>query len=195
MLPSNTFSSVLHTVPTSSLSLEAAQLLTESNTIKASPESGRREDDSASARASSLDNTVETVTKKGSTGRKRHAKEIEWSEKQSEIGAAKCKKREYNHESFPVKLHRLLRETKAQGKQDIISFSGDGTLVSVYKPSSFEKEILPKYFRHNKLSSFRRLLNMYGFERLRDGVEGGTFRHPSFLKNRPDLCTTIERVR
>ena len=108
---------------------------------------------------------------------------------------AKRKKRPYHHESFPVKLHRLLRETEEAGKTDIISFSKDGKEFSVHKPAALESEILPNYFRHNQLSSFRRLLNMYGFLRLQDGAEGGTFRHPSFLKDRPDLCKDLDRVR
>jgi hypothetical protein len=36
-------------------------------------------------------------------------------------------KRTYNHESFPAKLHRLLAETEAENKDDIISFNAEGT--------------------------------------------------------------------
>jgi hypothetical protein len=107
----------------------------------------------------------------------------------------KRKKRPYRHESFPVKLHRLIREAEATDKTHIISFNDEGTEFNVHKSAAFEEEILHDYFRHNKLSSFRRLLNMYGFVRLQDGAEGGTFRHPSFLKDKPELCQDLERVR
>eukprot|EP00977_Amphora_coffeiformis_P020630 scaffold8374_cov175-Amphora_coffeaeformis.AAC.69 len=108
---------------------------------------------------------------------------------------SKRKKRAYHHESFPVKLYRLLRETEEAGKSDIISFSEDGKRFCVHKPAELETEILPKYFRHNQLSSFRRLLNMYGFARLQEGAEGGTFRHPSFIKGKPEICKDLDRVR
>ena len=113
----------------------------------------------------------------------------------SEEPGEKRAKRPYHHESFPVKLHRLLRETEESNQQDIISFSDDGKEFAVHNPSEFERKVLPKYFRHNKLSSFRRLLNMYGFTRLQNGAEGGTFRHPSFAKDQPELCKDLDRVR
>ena len=108
---------------------------------------------------------------------------------------SKRKKRAYHHESFPIKLYRLLRESEEAGKTDIISFTEDGKQFCVHKPTEFEAEILPHYFRHNQLSSFRRLLNMYGFARLQEGAEGGTFRHPSFIKGKPELCKDLDRVR
>lgn len=117
------------------------------------------------------------------------------SEDASDQTPTKRKKRPYHHESFPVKLHRLIREAEAGDKTHIISFNDEGTDFHVHTPAAFEEEILHNYFRHNKLSSFRRLLNMYGFVRLQDGAEGGTFRHPSFLKDKPELCQDLQRVR
>jgi hypothetical protein len=117
------------------------------------------------------------------------------SEDASDQTPTKRRKRPYHHESFPVKLHRLIREAEAGDKTHIISFNDEGTEFHVHTPAAFEEEILHNYFRHNKLSSFRRLLNMYGFVRLQDGAEGGTFRHPSFLKDKPELCQDLERVR
>lgn len=148
-----------------------------------------------------LEPTKESVEEK-STGsgvrRKRDRSEDETGSGGASLShetPTKRKKRPYHHESFPVKLHRLLRETERAGKTDIISFSDDGKEFCVHKPALLESEILPQYFRHNSLNSLRRLLNMYGFVRLQDGAEGGTFRHPSFLKERPDLCKDLDRVR
>lgn len=104
------------------------------------------------------------------------------------------KRRTYRHESFPMKLHRLLLALDAEGKSDIACFVRDGTAFRILQPEAFQKEIIPKYFRHTKLRSFSRQLNMYGFIKIYEGPNVGGYQHPMFLKSRPDLCKKMERV-
>jgi hypothetical protein len=104
------------------------------------------------------------------------------------------KKRAYNHESFPSKLHRLLREAKVNGKEDIARFTEDGTQFQILATRPFEEEILPNYFRHGSISSFKRLLRMYGFRRTQGTWMEGTFEHPLFQLDAPELCKQMERV-
>jgi hypothetical protein len=104
------------------------------------------------------------------------------------------KKRAYNHESFPSKLHRLLREAKVNGKEDIARFTDDGTQFQILATRPFEQEILPNYFRHGSISSFKRLLRMYGFRRTQGTWMEGTFEHPLFRLEAPELCKQMERV-
>jgi hypothetical protein len=47
-----------------------------------------------------------------------------------------------------------------------------------------EEIVLPRYFRHNKLNSFVRQLNMYGFHKIKHTACKSTFRHKHFLKGR-----------
>lgn len=70
------------------------------------------------------------------------------------------KRRPYGHESAPEKLYRLLEECAADGMDDIVSFNERGTAFKIHKVDEFCESILPKYFRHGKLQSFKRLLNM-----------------------------------
>lgn len=63
-------------------------------------------------------------------------------------------------ESFPTRLYRMLLEIEAQGKDDIISFTGEGNAVQIHRPDAFV-EILPDYFRHRNVASFKRQLSMY----------------------------------
>lgn len=96
-------------------------------------------------------------------------------------------------EPFPEKLHRLLTETEKAGQDDIIAFTNDGKAFEIRKPARFFKEIVPKYFKQSRLSSFKRQLNLYGFELISTGSARGGYTHESFQKDRPDLCRTIRR--
>jgi hypothetical protein len=104
------------------------------------------------------------------------------------------KKRKYDHESFPEKLHRLLREAKEQDKDDIARFTDDGSQFQILNTHAFEEELLPRYFRHNRISSFKRLLRMYQFKRDEGTWMEGTFSHPLFHRDRPELCKQIRRI-
>lgn len=66
------------------------------------------------------------------------------------------KRRAYKHQSFPEKLYQLIEDAEKEGKDHIVSFIPAGTAILIHKPDLFEKEIIPKYFRHKKLESFRR---------------------------------------
>jgi hypothetical protein len=52
-----------------------------------------------------------------------------------------------------------------------------------------------RYFKLSKLTSFRRQLNLYGFQAVSAGVDKGCFYHPLFLRGRPDLCRIMLRTR
>ena len=81
------------------------------------------------------------------------------------------KRRKYRHEAFPQKLHRLIREAMAEGKSHICRFTDDGTQFQVRDTEAFRAEILPRYFRHGRIDSFKRLLHMYGFRRIQGTCE------------------------
>ena len=53
--------------------------------------------------------------------------------------------------------------------------------------------MLPKYFRHRKINSFIRQLNMYGFHKSRKDNAKSIFSHTKFMKDREDLLNTIKR--
>lgn len=46
----------------------------------------------------------------------------------------------------------------------------------------------------NKLTSFQRQLNLYGFRRITKGTDMGAYFHPQFRKDRPDLVARIRRL-
>lgn len=97
-------------------------------------------------------------------------------------------------EPFPEKLHRLLLEVEAAGRADVISFVAGGRAFAIHKPEKFFKEIVPLYFRQSRLSSFKRQLNLYGFELINTGPARGGYYHELFVKDRPEFCRRMRRV-
>jgi hypothetical protein len=47
---------------------------------------------------------------------------------------------------------------------------------------TFREKLLPKYYRHDRITSFNKQLNLYGFKRVYGGVEKGSFYHPTFRR-------------
>ncbi|KAL6063366.1 hypothetical protein STEG23_021181, partial [Scotinomys teguina] len=83
----------------------------------------------------------------------------------------------------------------------VIHWSKDGHSFQIVNEDVFSKEILPKYFKHNKISSFIRQLNMYGFRKI-IGLQSETtiekessleFQHEFFKKGRACLLENIKR--
>jgi hypothetical protein len=104
------------------------------------------------------------------------------------------KRRIYKHEGFPLRLHRLLEDTDRFGTTHIVSYTICGSAFTIHKPAKFAEEILPKYFRHAKLASFKRQLSLYGFRRITSGHTLGAFQHDLFQRGRPELCLRLKRV-
>ncbi|KDO20814.1 hypothetical protein SPRG_21322 [Saprolegnia parasitica CBS 223.65] len=73
----------------------------------------------------------------------------------------------------------------------IISWSADGAAIQLYSVTRLENEVLPKYFKHNKLASFQRQLNYFGFRKW----HVCTFSHPEFNRSSTLETTPIARKR
>uniref|UniRef100_A0A8C5Q7W9 HSF-type DNA-binding domain-containing protein n=1 Tax=Leptobrachium leishanense TaxID=445787 RepID=A0A8C5Q7W9_9ANUR len=101
--------------------------------------------------------------------------------------------------AFLVKLWTLVEDPS---NADVIAWNWNGQNFLILDDQRFSKEILPKYFKHNNLSSFIRQLNMYGFKKVIN-LESGLlkseraaaieFQHPSFKKGRAELLDMIKR--
>ena len=97
------------------------------------------------------------------------------------------------NEPFPLKLYRILFEAETDCNQDIISFCPDGRSFMIHKIDDFVTSIMPKYFTSNRMASFQRQLNLYGFSKILRGPDKGGFSHSAFVKNQRNLCLTIKR--
>ena len=73
----------------------------------------------------------------------------------------------------------------------IISWNSSGTLFLVKNVTDFCDQVLPVYFKHSNYASFVRQLNMYDFHKVREGTWDNAFKHPLFIRGKPELLTEI----
>lgn len=94
---------------------------------------------------------------------------------------------------FPQKLHLLLDEGSYSS---IISWQPHGRSFRIHKKEEFVRDVLPKYFKLNKLSSIYRQLSHYGFKRQQDeGPDKGGYYHEHFLRGQYELTFSLKSKR
>ena len=59
---------------------------------------------------------------------------------------------------FPRKLFQILCETDPA----VVGWDGDGKSFHIANFEEFIEGVMPLFYRHNKLTSFQRQLNLYG---------------------------------
>lgn len=89
--------------------------------------------------------------------------------------------------AFPSKLFQMLENNS---DTEVIGWLGNGLSFAIFDQGRFA-DLLPQYFKHKKISSFQRQLNLYGFRR--DKQQSSYF-HPKFQRGRRDLLSSIKRV-
>ena len=97
-------------------------------------------------------------------------------------------------EQFPEKMHKLLSDAEEKGLQDVVSWMPHGRSFKVHQKDKF-LEIASEYFSQTKLSSFQRQLTLYGFKRITNGPDKGSYYHELFLRSRLDLSLKIKRLK
>mmetsp|Transcript_5246 Transcript_5246/g.7401 ORF Transcript_5246/g.7401 Transcript_5246/m.7401 type:complete len:563 (+) Transcript_5246:117-1805(+) len=95
--------------------------------------------------------------------------------------------------SFPLKLMKAL---SCKEHSDIIAWLPCGKKFKIIRPRAFKQEVLPRYFKEAKYSSFKRKLHRWGFERdgtleqqqySDDWFGSEVFSNPNFQKNNVEL--------
>ncbi|KAL7469746.1 hypothetical protein ACHAXS_010013 [Conticribra weissflogii] len=84
--------------------------------------------------------------------------------------------------NFPAKMHEILNNPDLA---NIVTWCPHGRAWRILKPRQFEIHVLPHYFQHQKLSSFVRQANGWGFRRLSQGHDRNSYYHEYFLRYAP----------
>jgi heat shock transcription factor 1 len=92
--------------------------------------------------------------------------------------------------SFIKKTYEMLDEKK---HADIVSWSEDGSAIIIKDCTEFSRRILPAYFKHNKLTSFVRQLNMYNFHKKKTLNSYQVYYHELFQRGKKNLLHKIKR--
>ena len=97
---------------------------------------------------------------------------------------------------FPRLLHTMLSKSEEGGYNDIASWQPHGKSFLIHDRKRFVREVMPKYFKQTRFSSFQRQLNLYGFVRIeRTGPDHKSYYHDRFLRDEPQLVETMGRIK
>jgi hypothetical protein len=97
---------------------------------------------------------------------------------------------------FPCRVHDMLTRSVADGFEHIVSWQrGNAEAFKVHQPDMFVASVMPLFFKQTKYKSFQRQLNLYGFTRVDEGPNKGSYTHQFFVFNQRGLCKRMSRQR
>ena len=101
------------------------------------------------------------------------------------------RKRTHKTPKFLIKLVDILEIADPS----IISWCDDGKAFEIRNIKKFENEILPKFYKHNKMTSFQRQLNLFRFQKWTKSryiTSYIKFSHPFFTRN--DITKSLASI-
>lgn len=99
-----------------------------------------------------------------------------------------------NIHRLPVFLTKMLQMVE-NGDKSIVRWDSSGRTVIIESVSKFADEVLPKYFKMKKFTSFVRQLNLYGFRKISSEMDPNQceFFHSCFRQGKTELLERIVR--
>lgn len=94
---------------------------------------------------------------------------------------------------LPTFLQKTFSILSDEAAPSVLGWTREGDAFYIKDVETFEQSILPKYFKHNKFTSFVRQLNTYDFHKVKSSTLGQVFRHFQFQRGKPELMQGIQR--
>ncbi|KAF0700827.1 Aste57867_8678 [Aphanomyces stellatus] len=89
---------------------------------------------------------------------------------------------------------RNLRNMLDHENAEVLRWNKDGTAFEIHDMDTLTHTVLPKYFKHNKYTSFQRQLNYFHFKKwTKSRANVCTFSNDCFLRDDPDRSLWITR--
>jgi len=95
--------------------------------------------------------------------------------------------------TFPQRLFELLESVEDDSSSLSIKWSPSGDAFMIVDQAAFVDQLLPKFFKRTKFTSFKGKLYRWGFRRVSKGANAGSYFHKLFLKDNPTLCLHMRR--
>ncbi|KAL7505672.1 hypothetical protein ACHAXN_004046 [Cyclotella atomus] len=98
---------------------------------------------------------------------------------------------------FPYKLYRLLETIEETSTDDVaacIMWLPHGRAFIVRNEDVFVSKVLSAHFKQTRLRSFTRQLLLWGFKRILDGPDRGSWYHSKFLRGKPSSLALVKRT-
>lgn len=89
---------------------------------------------------------------------------------------------------FPVKLALILSQ---KCFSDIITWMPHGRAWKILSPKDFIEKVAPHFFDSPRYASFIRLVNAWGFKRIRSGLDANAYYHEVSLSDSLELCPYV----
>lgn len=129
-------------------------------------------------------------------GRKPSKRELSYNDPSNETKENMMKKQR------PAFINKVWMMVNDEETNDCIYWADDGHSFIISHQIDFVTKVLPKHFKHCKIASFIRQLNMYGWKKIQDAraptqtdpnLESLQFYNQNFIRGKPELLDNISR--
>lgn len=96
--------------------------------------------------------------------------------------------------TFPEKMMALMRYAETKGDNFCVSWLDDGQSFIITDTDEFTRDVVPKFFKPTKFSSFTRKLYRWGFRQINRGIgqdDPVVFGNENFQKDKPELMANM----